>query len=615
MKTITPSRHQPDTGSMPPQLYWLLLLLLPLSALILPPAAAASQFTALAFHDVVDTRRELTYDAVTVDHLIGQLEWLKLNNYHPVSIDDLIAAREGRRPLPERAVLLCWDDAYTSFFTRVLPLLKAYKYPAVLAVVGSWVTPDARGMVQYGDQLVPRDNFMSWPQLQEAASSGLVEIASHSDILHNAILADPSGDRMPAAIARRYDTTHKVYETELQYNNRLYADLQANSNLIQDHLGFQPRVMVWPFGRYNEAALRAAARAGMTITLTLNPVPGDSDTLTAIGRIYPTRNPDLLTFRSYLNTRIRPAVRHFFKVDSRELVETDPDQEKNFGSFLNRVKDLSPSMVLFEPVVETDGVTTALFRNSRFPVAQDRLNRLSWHTDKRVGTTVSLWLSSALFTPGSGETEAVIDRFFSDMGQSAPVSGLVVDTQDVIPALLNVATAQISADTEVRYWNPDRQHQARQALLKQLTAARIAPKVSWLMRALESFQQWQPFLEIGFVLPLEQFTDMETAQFTALLNLFDFLIIDLGNTSTASLSESFKGQVQVLEKEALLRKCAFLLSTEGRDNPVADDLRLLPDLNIINWGYRIDRFQDAIPLADSVRQLLSKEDFPYPLRK
>ena len=52
------------------------------------------------------------------------------------SVDDLLAARDGRKALPEKAVLLTFDDGYESFYTRVFPILKAFRFPAVLALVG-----------------------------------------------------------------------------------------------------------------------------------------------------------------------------------------------------------------------------------------------------------------------------------------------------------------------------------------------------------------------------------------------------------------------------------------------------------------------------------------------
>lgn len=582
----------------------LLCLSIPISAL------AGSEFIAVAYHDVVNHRNELTYDAVTLDNLIDHFEWLKAGGYQPISIDDLKAARAGTRPLPEKAILLCWDDAYISFYTHVLPLLKAYHYPAVLALVGSWMAPGPDETVQYGDELVPRKKFMTWQQVKEVSASGLVEIASHSNNLHTAVLADQSGDTLPAAIAHKYDPATATYETEKQFKQRIRSDLQASSDLLLKHLGFRPQVLVWPFGRYNTAAGKIAAEVGMSITLTLNPVPADIDQLHAIGRIYPTRNPDLKTFRSYLESRIRPPVNHFFRVDSKDLLEPSAGKEQHFGTFLDRVKDLDPNMVILDPIVEDNGTRKALFTNSRFSVAQDRLNRLSWHTSKRAGAGVFLWLSSSLFTPGTGETTATVNRFFSDMGKSAPGEGLVVDNPELVQGLLQVIENDSNRKTEVRFWNPEKRRRARQAMSKGDSPL----KVSGPFQALEAFQQWQPFQEVSLILSIDQFQTMGLMQFNVLLRFFDFLIIDTGKNSIQTLSNTLGPQLELLQDAGYLQKCAFMLFAGDQDNSLARELQRLPTLNIVNWGYQFDRFLEGRPASDTIRPLLSKRSFPYPLR-
>jgi biofilm PGA synthesis lipoprotein PgaB len=74
------------------------------------PAEAGQQFVSIAFHDVVDFRGDLDDDAVTVDRLIGFFEWLRANRWTAITLDDIEAARLGKKPLPERAILITFDD-------------------------------------------------------------------------------------------------------------------------------------------------------------------------------------------------------------------------------------------------------------------------------------------------------------------------------------------------------------------------------------------------------------------------------------------------------------------------------------------------------------------------
>ena len=80
-----------------------------------PHVVAAPSFIALAYHNVEDSEPDQTYVGVTTERLISQLSWLQVNGYKPVTVDDLLAARDGGRPLPDKAVLL----------TRTAPLAQA----------------------------------------------------------------------------------------------------------------------------------------------------------------------------------------------------------------------------------------------------------------------------------------------------------------------------------------------------------------------------------------------------------------------------------------------------------------------------------------------------------
>lgn len=93
----------------------------------------------IAYHDVEDLDPDQALVAVRTERLIEQLAWLRENNYQPVTVDQIIAARNGGPELPPRAVLLSFDDGYSSFYTRVMPILRAYNWPAILAPVGSWI--------------------------------------------------------------------------------------------------------------------------------------------------------------------------------------------------------------------------------------------------------------------------------------------------------------------------------------------------------------------------------------------------------------------------------------------------------------------------------------------
>ena len=117
------------------------------------------------------------FDGVTTSKLIEQMSWLQHEGYTAISVNDLLAARAGKKPLPAKAVLLTFDDGYECFYTRVYPVLKAFHYPAV---IGDRRSMDEGQMsiaethpgdrVAYGESTMPRSAFLTWPQLREMKS-------------------------------------------------------------------------------------------------------------------------------------------------------------------------------------------------------------------------------------------------------------------------------------------------------------------------------------------------------------------------------------------------------------------------------------------------------------
>src|SRR5512145_2682273 len=77
---------------------WALLLLLPARR---AAADAGAELTGLSYHEIADRADALVpLYAVTPTNFVRQMDWLRNHGYHFVAVADVLAAREGRRPLP-----------------------------------------------------------------------------------------------------------------------------------------------------------------------------------------------------------------------------------------------------------------------------------------------------------------------------------------------------------------------------------------------------------------------------------------------------------------------------------------------------------------------------------
>ena len=112
------------------------------------------------------------------DDFEQKLQYLATNRYRTVCADD-IAAFIGGAPLPERAVALCFDDAWTSVWTMAGVLLKRYGFQAILYAIP--------GRTDDADQCRPRHTttaagspFATWPELRALRDEGSFDIQSHT---------------------------------------------------------------------------------------------------------------------------------------------------------------------------------------------------------------------------------------------------------------------------------------------------------------------------------------------------------------------------------------------------------------------------------------------------
>ena len=108
------------------------------------------------------TRQKLD---ITPYAFLSQIETLKKAGYTFINASDLSAALSGKTKLPQKSVMLTFDDGYMDFYTNVFPILKKEQVKAVEYVIADFLN---------------RPNFMFTFQLQQIAKSPFVEIGAHT---------------------------------------------------------------------------------------------------------------------------------------------------------------------------------------------------------------------------------------------------------------------------------------------------------------------------------------------------------------------------------------------------------------------------------------------------
>ena len=106
---------------------------------------------------------EQPYIVPTAD-FAAQLDYLQAAGYTTITMQEYIAAWQGKRSLPEQPIVLTFDDGYADNYTEMLPVLEAHGMRATMYMVSN-------------DIGQPR--YLTWAQLQDMQQRG-VEIGSHT---------------------------------------------------------------------------------------------------------------------------------------------------------------------------------------------------------------------------------------------------------------------------------------------------------------------------------------------------------------------------------------------------------------------------------------------------
>ena len=120
------------------------------------------------------------YDETFRQHL----DYLDQSGYTTIDLDELLEIYAGRRPRPERPVVLTMDDGYRSNYTIAYPLLRERGQVATIYVA---LEPDAHTR----NQVAGIDSFLDEEELREMSSRG-ISIQSHT--LTHSILTELSED-------------------------------------------------------------------------------------------------------------------------------------------------------------------------------------------------------------------------------------------------------------------------------------------------------------------------------------------------------------------------------------------------------------------------------------
>ncbi|MBO4991127.1 MAG: polysaccharide deacetylase family protein [Firmicutes bacterium] len=214
-------------------------------------------------------------DIISVEDFESHMATLTRAGYTAVDFDDLKSYVEQGVELPEKPVVITFDDGYESNLTLAYPILKRYGMKATVFAIGVSIGKDT--YKDTGESMIPHFS------LEEAAlCADAITVGSHGYNIHEVAGRDPEPIRQ--------GVLQKESETEEEYIQFLRNDCEAMDALFEEALGRTPQVLAYPFGWHTTLSDLILKEEGIWATVTSDVkiniiIKGIPQSLYAMGRL------------------------------------------------------------------------------------------------------------------------------------------------------------------------------------------------------------------------------------------------------------------------------------------------------------------------------------------
>lgn len=191
-------------------------------------AASDTDVPILLYHNIAEQYNDAdNLLHITPERFNEHMQALNNAGYTAISYNDYKNYVNGILEIPEKSIIIAFDDGYMSNYTYAFPILKKFGMKAAIFIVTGSVNNDKTVYPHFG-----------YAEAKEMLDSGLIEIGSHTH-------------------------SHRSFK-ELSYEETV-AEIRKSKYLIEQNLKINCTLLAYPYGFDNEWTKNEAIKAGYEI--------------------------------------------------------------------------------------------------------------------------------------------------------------------------------------------------------------------------------------------------------------------------------------------------------------------------------------------------------------
>jgi peptidoglycan/xylan/chitin deacetylase (PgdA/CDA1 family) len=253
------------------------------------PLAEKKKIPILMYHSIsLSSNQRFKQFTVSPVTFIEQMKYLSDHQYTPITITQLVDARlRNGSLLPERPIVLTFDDGFADFFAEAFPVLKRFGFVATLYIATAFVNGASHWLQRMGEGANP---MLTWEQLAEISLNG-IECGAHSH-------SHP-----------QLDTLHRTAAQD---------EIVQSKRLLEDHLGQEVRSFAYPFGYYSARVRQLVREAGYTSACAVrHAMSSENDDPFSLARLMVRPDSNIEEYAALLTGRNSSPAKAIYKMYTR----------------------------------------------------------------------------------------------------------------------------------------------------------------------------------------------------------------------------------------------------------------------------------------------------------